>query len=62
MSSALMDNARRVLADNPALEKSLNNYAHDIGVSLDHVVLGILQMVAEEYDNATGNGIIPCLY
>ena len=62
MNSALMEHARRVLVDNPAIEKSLSSYAHDIGVSLDHVVLGILQMVAEEYDSATGNGVIPCLY
>lgn len=62
MNTGLMEIARRVLADNPGIEKSLNCYAHDIGVSMDHVVLGILQMVAEEYDTATGNGAIPCLY
>ena len=62
MSTALLDHAQHVLTANPDVARSLSNYAREINVPMEHVVLGILQMVAEEYDHATGNGTIPCLF
>ena len=44
------------------IEKSLGRYAKELRVSLDHVIMGTLKMAAEEYDTATGKGIIPCLF
>lgn len=54
--------AQDVIHAQPELESTLKSYAADLGVSLDHLVLGTLMAVAEEYRQATGNGQIPCLY
>jgi len=54
--------AQSVLEAQPALESTLNRYAKEMGVSLEHLVLGALMAVAEEYRLATGNGKIPCLH
>lgn len=54
--------ASDVLNAQPALESTLKRYAAELGVSLEHLVLGSLMAVAEEYRNATGNGQIPCLH
>ena len=62
MSTALLDRAQHVLTANPEVARSLSAYAHEINAPMEHVVLGILQMVAEEYDHATGHGTIPCLF
>jgi hypothetical protein len=51
-----------VLEAQPALESTLRRYAAELGVSLDHLVLGSLMTVAEEYRRATGDGQIPCLH
>tara|TARA_R110001592_G_scaffold118653_2_gene321230 strand:+ start:1160 stop:1366 length:207 start_codon:yes stop_codon:yes gene_type:complete len=54
--------AQSVLESQPALECTLKRYAAELGVSLDHLIIGSLMTVAEEYRNATGNGQIPCLH
>jgi len=59
-NAALAEHARIVIHDTD-IEKALRSYARDLGVSIDHVIIGALQMVAEDYNAATGNGTIPCL-
>lgn len=54
--------AQTVLETQPALESTLQRYARELGVSVEHLVLGSLMAVAEEYRLATGNGQIPCLH
>lgn len=61
-TTLLLDRAQHVLNENPEVAASLRRYAQEINTSMEHVILGILQMVAEEYDQATGNGTIPCLF
>ena len=62
MSTLLLDRAQHILNENPEVAVSLRAYAQEINTSMEHVVMGILQMVAEEYDHATGRGTIPCLF
>jgi hypothetical protein len=59
-NATLVEQAHRVI-QNTDIEKALRSYARDLGVSIDHVIVGALQMVAEDYNAATGNGTIPCL-
>ncbi|MBX3179406.1 MAG: hypothetical protein KF886_18780 [Candidatus Hydrogenedentes bacterium] len=62
ISEEFRTTAQQIVKAQPALESTLRRYAEELGVSLDHVVLGSLMAVAEEYRRATGNGAIPCLY
>lgn len=61
MGNAVLAQQAQQVIQGTDIEKALRRYAHDLGVSLDHVILGALQMVAEDYNAATGNGAIPCL-
>ena len=54
--------AQTVLEAQPALASTLSRYAKELGVSVEHLVLGSLMAVAEEYRLSTGNGQIPCLH
>ena len=58
---ALDQRIQRILDTQPKVEKALRSYARDLGVSLDHVILGALVLVAQDYDEATGGGMIPRL-
>ncbi|MCF6283692.1 MAG: hypothetical protein L3K26_00655 [Candidatus Hydrogenedentes bacterium] len=62
ISEDVKNTAQSVLDAQPALESTLNRYAAELGVSLEHLVLGSLMAVAEEYQRSTGNGQIPCLH
>lgn len=62
MNEEVKATAADILKAQPALESTLKRYASELGVSLEHLVLGSLMAVAEEYRVATGNGQIPCLY
>ena len=62
ISDEVKHTAQAVLEAQPALEKVLTRYAAELGVSLEHLVLGSLMTVAEEYQRATGDGQIPCLH
>ena len=62
ISEDVKNTAQAVLEAQPALESTLTRYASELGVSLDHLILGSLMAVAEEYRQATGNGQIPCLH
>jgi hypothetical protein len=61
MYDTLTAEARAALKDEAWVLKALRNYARDLGVSVEHVITGSLMMVAEDYNRATGNGVIPCL-
>ncbi len=52
---------KSILETRPEVERALRSYARDLGVSVDHVILGALIMVAQDYNEATGNGMIPRL-
>lgn len=52
---------KSILDTRPQVEKALRNYARDLGVSIEHVILGALVMVAQDYNEATGDGMIPRL-
>lgn len=52
---------KNILETRPQVEKALRNYARDLGVSIEHVILGALVMVAQDYNEATGDGMIPRL-
>ncbi len=52
---------KSILETRPQVEKALRNYARDLGVSIEHVILGALVMVAQDYNEATGDGMIPRL-
>lgn len=62
ISKEVRTTATDVVRAQPELEATLKRYAAELGVSLEHLVLGSLMAVAEEYRNATGNGQIPCLH
>ncbi len=62
ISEEVTSAAQKVLEAQPTLESTLKRYADELGVSLEHVVMGSLMTVAEEYQRSTGNGQIPCLY
>jgi len=62
ISEEIRTTASDIVKAQPALESTLKRYAAELGVSLEHLVLGSLMAVAEEYRNATGNGQIPCLH
>ena len=62
ISEEIQSTAHDVVRAQPELESTLKRYAAELGVSLDHLVLGTLMAVAEEYRRATGNGQIPCLH
>lgn len=62
MGNAALVQQARMIIHNTDIEKALKSYARDLGVSVEHVILGTLQMVAEDYNAATGNGTIPCLH
>lgn len=62
ISDEMKTTAHDIVRAQPALESTLKRYAAELGVSLEHLVLGSLMAVAEEYRHATGNGQIPCLY
>jgi hypothetical protein len=62
ISDEVKSTAQAVLDAQPALESTLRRYASDLGVSLEHLVLGSLMAVADEYKLATGDGKIPCLH
>lgn len=61
MEGTLIQEATRLAQSHDELWKTLNKYAEDLGVSVDHVIVGSLRLVAEVYDNATGDGMIPIL-
>jgi hypothetical protein len=60
-NAAILDRTRTQLQQHPDIEKALSRYARELGVSLDHVIIGVLQMVAEDYNEATGHGQIPAI-
>ncbi len=60
-ADTLNERIRRVLDTQPQVEKALVNYARDLGVSVDHVIMGALLVVAADYNRATGDGMIPRL-
>lgn len=62
ISEEVKSAAQKVLEGQPTLESTLTRYANELGVSLEHVVLGSLMTVAEEYRRSTGDGQIPCLH
>jgi hypothetical protein len=62
ISEEMKTTAQDIVRAQPALESTLRRYAEELGVSLEHLVMGSLMAVAEEYRRATGNGQIPCLY
>jgi hypothetical protein len=59
--ATLEQRIQAILDTQPEVEKALQCYARDLGVSLDHVVMGALVMVAQEYNDTTGKGMIPSL-
>ncbi len=62
ISEEVKSAAQKILEAQPTLESTLKRYADELGVSLEHVVLGSLMTVAEEYRRSTGDGQIPCLH
>lgn len=62
ISNEVKTSAQDVIRKQPELEATLKRYAAELGVSLEHLVLGTLMAVAQEYREATGNGQIPCLH
>ena len=62
ISEEVQMTASAIVNAQPELESTLKRYASELGVSLEHLVLGSLMAVAEEYRRATGNGQIPCLH
>ena len=61
MQTMLADRARDAVMGQDHVLSALQRYADEIGVSVDHVIAAALQMVAEDYLAATGNGMIPVL-
>jgi hypothetical protein len=61
VSTLLLERAHTNLSTRVDVEHALQLYANELGVSLDHVITGCLQMVAEDYMKATGDGAIPVL-
>ncbi len=61
MHKALATLAKNALNDDIQTLRSLDRYAAEVGVSLEHVIVAALKTVAEDYENATGNGAIPLL-
>ncbi len=59
--TAILERTKTRLQQHPDIEKALSRYARELGVSIDHVIIGALQMVADDYNEATGNGQIPAL-
>lgn len=57
----LEQRVKAILETRPQVERALRCYARDLGVSIEHVILGALVMVAQDYNEATGNGMIPRL-
>ena len=47
------------MPDRDAIEPHI--WARDLGVSVDNVIMGILRIVADDYNKATGKGMIPLL-
>lgn len=62
MEGTLLNEAKRALESHEDILKALNHYADELGVSVDHVIVGSLKLVSEVYNNATGNGMIPVLH
>lgn len=62
ISEEVKATAQDIIRKQPELESTLKRYAAELGVSLEHLVLGSLMAVAEEYREATGGGKIPCLH
>lgn len=61
MDATLLEQTHKYLESDPDVALALGRYAKELGVSVDHVIMGSLRMVAEEYNRATGDGMIPAL-
>ena len=62
MHTAIVEHAKTCLASRTDIAGALESYAAELGVSVDFVIIGALQVVAEDYTKATGDGMIPCLH
>lgn len=61
MESTLVQEATHCIRNHEDIQKALHGYARELGVPVEHVIVGALQLAAEVYNSATGNGAIPCL-
>ena len=61
METTLLREAKRCVQPDDETWKALNRYAADLGVSVDHVIVGALKFAAEVYGDSTGSGMIPLL-
>ena len=60
-NESLVEKAHLFIEADPDIGLALERYANELGVSVDHIIIGALRMVADDYNKATGNGLIPAL-